>query len=88
MFVCLLLFRAVLVAYGGSKARGSNLYSLYYSHSNAGSELICDLHRRLQQRWILNPLSEARDQICLLMDASWVLNPLRHSRNSPCPFLN
>ena len=29
---------------------------------------ICILHHSLQQRQILNPLSEARDQTCILMD--------------------
>ena len=33
---------------------------------------ICDLHRSSQQHQILNPLSEARDGICVLMDASRV----------------
>ena len=46
------------------------------------SRHIYDLCHSLQQCQILNPLSETRDQICFLMDASWVLNPLRHSRNS------
>ena len=32
---------------------------------------ICDLHRSSQQRWILNPLSEARDQTRILM--GWLL---------------
>ena len=31
-----------------------------------------DLHHSSQQRQILNPLSEARDQIHVLMDISWV----------------
>ena len=31
---------------------------------------ICDLHPSSWQRQILNPLSEARDRICLLMDPS------------------
>ena len=43
---------------------------------------ICDLHLSSQQRWILNPWSEARDQIHNLMDISWVLNPLSPDRNS------
>ena len=34
------------------------------------------------ESWIPNPLSEARDQTCILMDASQVLNPLSHSGNS------
>ena len=29
---------------------------------------ICDLHHSSQQPWILNPLSEARDQTCILTD--------------------
>ena len=33
---------------------------------------ICDLHHSSQQRWILNPLSEARDRTLVLMDTSWV----------------
>ena len=32
----------------------------------------CDLHHRARQRWILNPLSEARDQTRILMDTSQV----------------
>ena len=33
---------------------------------------ICDLHHSSQQRWILNPLIETRDQTHVLMGASWV----------------
>ena len=33
---------------------------------------ICDLHHSSQQRQILNPLSEARDQTHNLMVASWI----------------
>ena len=29
---------------------------------------ICDLHHSSQQHWILNPLSEARNQTCILTD--------------------
>ena len=31
---------------------------------------ICDLHHSSQQRGILNPLSEARDRTCVLVDTS------------------
>ena len=33
---------------------------------------ICKLHRSLWQHWILNPLIEARDGTCVLMDTSQV----------------
>ena len=33
---------------------------------------VCDLHHSSLQCRILNPLSEARDQTCILMDMSWV----------------
>ena len=33
---------------------------------------ICDLHHSSRQRWILDPLSEARDQTRVLMDTSQV----------------
>ena len=43
---------------------------------------ICELHRTLQHHQILNPLREARDQTCMLMDTCQVLNLLSHSGNS------
>ena len=43
---------------------------------------ICNPHQSLWKRQILNPLSEARDRTCLLMDTSWVLNLLSHNGNS------
>ena len=30
----------------------------------------CNIHHSSLQRWILNPLSKARDQTCILMDTS------------------
>ena len=75
------------MAYGSSWARGSNqscscqltpqpqqwqiqaMSSTYTAaHGNAGS---------------FNPLSDARDQTCILMDISQVLNPLSHNGLSP-----
>ena len=46
---------------------------------------ICDLCCSSWQCQILNPLSKARDQTCILMDTSWVLNPLSHNRNLSPP---
>ena len=54
------LFRATPTAYGSSQARG-------------GIEAVATgLHHSSQQCWILNPLSEARDRICILMDTSQI----------------
>ena len=33
---------------------------------------VCDLHHSSWQRWILEPLSEARDGMHILMDTNWV----------------
>ena len=41
--------------------------------------------RSLQQCWMLNPLSKARDGTHILMDTSQILNPLSHDRNSWTP---
>ena len=38
---------------------------------------ICKLHHGLQQRWILNPLSEARDQTCILKDIRFIKTELQ-----------
>ena len=43
---------------------------------------ICYLHHSFQQHQILNPLSEARGWICILMGASLVNKPMSHNRNS------
>ena len=45
-----------------------------YARATATSGLshVCDLHHSSWQHWILNPLSEARDRTCILMDISQV----------------
>ena len=64
-----MLFRAIPAAYGSSQARGpvrataANLWDL---------NLVCDLHQSSWQRWILSPLSKARDWTWVLMDTSQV----------------
>ena len=68
------LFRAAPVAYGDSQARGpirAVTAGLQQSHSNWGSEPHLNLYHSSGQRQILHPLSEARDQTWVLMDASW-----------------
>ena len=52
----------------------SELQSPAYGRATATWDLscVCDLHHSSRQRQILNPLSEARDQSHILMDASWV----------------
>ena len=83
--VVVCLFRAALEAYGGSQGRGligavaaSLRLSICQSHSNTRVTAtpdpsgICKLHHSSRQHQILNPLIEARDQTCILMDPSWV----------------
>ena len=50
----------------------SELQLSAYSTATATPEpsRICHLHHRSWQCWILNPLSEARDGTCVLMDSS------------------
>ena len=43
---------------------------------------ICNLYHSSWQYQILNPLSEAKDRICILMDTSQVCNLLSHNGNS------
>ena len=50
------------------------LYPLAYTTSTAMPDpsLVCNLHHSSQQRWILNPLSEARGWTCVLMDTNQI----------------
>ena len=52
----------------------SELWLLAYTTATATPDPshIWDLHHGSQQRWNLNPLSEARDRTCILMDASQI----------------
>ena len=77
-----IFFRATLATYRSSQSRGqirAAAADLHHSHSNVGSKPC--LRPTPQERWILNPLSEARDQTHVLMDTNWVCNPLNHSGN-------
>lgn len=48
----------------------SELQLMAYTTATAMPDLshVCKLGRNLRQRWIFNPLSEARDGTCLLTD--------------------
>ena len=70
-FFILFYFRAAPAAYGVSQTRGlirAPAASLCQSHSNARSKP----HHSSWQRWILNPLSEARDRTRNLVVISWI----------------
>ena len=59
------------VAYGSSWARGQiRVAAVAFAIATAALDLscICDLHCSLWQCWILNPLSEASDHICILRE--------------------
>ena len=75
VFVFLFLFRAAPSTHGGSQVRGqirAVATSLHYSHSKPDLSCVCDLHHSSQQCQIFNPLSKARNQTCVLMDASQI----------------
>ena len=78
-FFFFLLFRAAPVARGPVRAAAVGL-----CHSPTMWDLshFCNLHHSWWQRWILNPLSDAKDWTCILRDTGWVHNPASHNGNS------
>ena len=77
LFVCFCLFRAKPSAYGSSQARGwvgatATAVGLHHSTATWHPSRICDLQHSSWQCQILNPLSEARDWTCILVDASQI----------------
>ena len=65
------------------------LLLLTYATATAiwGQSCICHLHHSSQQCWILNPLSKARDQTCILVDTSQFCYPLSHTGTPWSAFL-
>ena len=70
------VFRAAPAAYGGSPARGrigATVATYTTATAMPDPSHICNLHHHSsQQRQILNLLSEAREQACILMDTSQI----------------
>ena len=64
------------------------LQLLAYSAAALDLSCIFDLCHNWQPHQILNPLSEARDQTCILTTLCWVLIPLSLSGNSTLKILN
>ena len=52
----------------------SELQLTAYTTATATQDLshVCNLHHNSRQHWTLNPLSEARDRICILIDTSQI----------------
>ena len=70
-----LLFRAGPSAYGDSQARGQIIATAAGLHTATATpdlSRVCNLHHSSWQRWILNPLSEARDQTRNLLVTSQI----------------
>ena len=63
----LFLFRAAPVAYSQIGAAAAGLAAAL---ATPDLSCICDFHLSLGQPRILNPLSEARDGTCVLMDTA------------------
>ena len=73
------------MAYGSSQAKsGIRAIAPGYAKAMAmpDSNHVCNLQSSLQQHQIFNPLSEARDGTCILIDTSRVLNLLSYNRYS------
>ena len=89
LIISFFLFKATPESYGNSKARGwIRAIAEVCAIAKAMLDLshICNLCCSLWQRWILNPMSEAKDQTCILTETavgtSQVLNPLSHNGNA------
>ena len=73
------------MAYGSSQARDqleATAAGLHHPTAMWDPSHVCDLHHSSWQPWILNPLSDARNQTHILVDTSQFHNLLSHDRNS------
>ena len=74
-FILFCLFRDTPATYGGFQVRGGMgavAAGVHHSHSMPNPSSFYDLHHSSEQHGILNPLSKARDQTCILMNASQI----------------
>ena len=87
------LFMAMAAIYGSSWARGwIRAAAMAYTTATAIPDLsgICDLYSSLQQHWILNPVSKARDRTCILMvtvSGSYLTEPQWELSHEPIFFI-
>ena len=84
-FGFLFVFKGCTHGIWSSRVMGQlELQLLTYTTATAMLDLshLCELHRRLWQHQILNPLSKARERTWIPMDTNQVLNPLSHNGNS------
>ena len=77
LFICFyfyfLLFRATLVAYGGSQARGRVRATAFATATTTQDpSCVCNLHHSSRQCQILNPPSKARNLTRNLIVPSWI----------------
>ena len=75
LLIYLLSFRAATSAYGSSQPRRRiRAVTLAYTTATEMQDLscICNLHHSWQQRQIHNPLSEAKDWTCILVNTSQI----------------
>ena len=74
-------FMATLAVYGSSWA-GGQVGAIAAAYATArptpNPSHICNLHCSTQQCWTLNPMSKARDHLCIFMDTGRVRNLLSH----------
>ena len=86
LFVCFLLFLGLHLQHMEDPRLGvkSKLLLLACTTATATSDPshVWNLCHSSHQHQILNPLSEARDQTCVVKDISQVRNPLSHNGNS------
>ena len=81
-YVSMYLLGAECAVYGSSIGIQWELQLSAYTTATLHLSHLCNLCHSSWQRQILNPLSAARHQTCILMNTRWVLNLLNLKGNS------